>query len=117
MSRDNPLGYLWVRDLLEAVDAGAISREFVDEHVRLGYVRPSLLYQLDHRVEETALLPKAARRLDDAFVPPYRKMGAHGASRTESRRPRARDPAACLSEESAVPDREEAAGTGGLAAS
>ena len=82
VSRDNPLGYLWVRDLLEAVDAGAISREFVDEHVRLGYVRPSLLYQLDHRVEETALLPKAARQLDDAFVPPYRKMGAHGASRT-----------------------------------
>jgi hypothetical protein len=82
VSRDNPLGYLWMRDLLEAVSSGTISREFVEEHVRQGYVRPSVLYQLDHYVEETALLPKAARRLDDTFVPPYRKMGAHGASRT-----------------------------------
>ena len=82
VSRDNPLGYLWVRDLREAVDSGAIGREFVEEHVRQGFVRPSLLYQLDNRVEETALLPKAARQLDDAFIAPYRKMGVHGASRS-----------------------------------
>jgi glycosyl transferase family 8 len=77
VSRDNPLGYLWVRDLIEAVDACAIDRALVESHVREGYVRPTVLYQLDHRVEEAALLPKAARQLDDVFVAPYRKMGAH----------------------------------------
>jgi Glycosyl transferase family 8 len=81
VSRDNPLGYLWARDLLEALDSGAITRDYIEDHVRQGYVRPSLLYQIDHRVEETALLTKAARQLDDAFVPPHRKMGAHGSSR------------------------------------
>ncbi len=81
ISQNNPLGYLWVRDLIGAVDAGAITRAFVEEHVREGNVRPTLLYQLDHRVEETALLPKVARELDDAFVPPYRKMGAHAGTR------------------------------------
>jgi hypothetical protein len=81
VSRDNPLGYLWARDLLEALDAGAITRDYIEDHVRQGHVRPSLLYQIDHRVEETALLTKAARQLDDAFVPPHLKMGAHGSSR------------------------------------
>lgn len=77
ISRDNALGYLWVRDLIEAVDRGAIGRELVEAHVREGYLRPSLLHQLDQRVEDVHALPRA-READARFVPPYQRMGAHG---------------------------------------
>jgi Glycosyl transferase family 8 len=78
ISRENKHGYLWIRDLIEAVDRGAISRAEVESHVAQGYVRPTVLYQLDHRVEEAALLPAKARELDRGYVAPYQKMGAHG---------------------------------------
>jgi hypothetical protein len=78
ISRDNRLGYLWVRDLIEAVDKGFITRAEVESHVAQGFVRPTVLYQLDHRVEEAAMLPPKARQLDQGYVAPYQKMGAHG---------------------------------------
>jgi Glycosyl transferase family 8 len=78
VSRDNPLGYLWVRDLLAAVDEGFITREYVDEQIRHGVVRPSLRYQLEHRVEDTRKLPDSAKALDATFVAPYQKMGQGG---------------------------------------
>ncbi len=77
VSRENPLGYLWVRDLLEAVERGAIGRELVDSHVREGHLRPSLLYQLDNRIEDAGELPAAAVALDARFVPPYKLLGPH----------------------------------------
>lgn len=80
ISRDNKHGYLWVRDLIEAVDKGAITREEVEGNVAQGFVRPTVLYQLDHRVEEAALLPPKARELDRGYVAPYQRMGAHGGS-------------------------------------
>ena len=70
----NPLGYLWVRDLLEAVAAGLISIDFVRDHVARGFVRPSLLYQLEHRLDDGLLLPKTARALDNGFVAPYHAL-------------------------------------------
>ncbi len=78
VSRENPLGHLWVRDLLRALEQGFIGRELVERHVREGYLRPSLLYQVDHRIEESRALPAEALRLDARFVPPYKLMGAHG---------------------------------------
>ncbi len=78
ISRDNRHGYLWIRDLIEAVDNGFITREEVGSHVAQGYVRPTVQYQLDHRIEEAALLPGSARELDRGYVAPYQKMGAHG---------------------------------------
>lgn len=81
ISRENRHGYLWVRDLIAAVEKGFITRELVAEHVAQGFVRPSLLAQLDQRIEEPALLPKAARDLDRGYVAPYQKMAAHGGSR------------------------------------
>lgn len=77
VSRENPLGHLWVRDLIEAVDRGALARDLVEAHVREGYLRPSLLQQLDGRVENVNALPRA-READARFVPPYKRMGAHG---------------------------------------
>jgi hypothetical protein len=79
VSLDNANGAIWVRDLISAVDSGFISREYVEEHVRSGFVRPSLLYQLDHRVEWSEQLTKEAREMDARFVPPYQQMESGGA--------------------------------------
>ncbi len=71
LSRSNKLNYLWTRDLFEAIDRGVIAREYVAAEAAAGHVRPSLLYQIDHRLEDVALLPKGARALDAAFIPPH----------------------------------------------
>jgi Glycosyl transferase family 8 len=78
VSGTNRLGHLWVRDLIAAVDAGFITRQYVEEQVRSGFVRPSLTYQLDRRLEDARQLPKEAKALDEGFVAPYRKIGSHG---------------------------------------
>ncbi len=46
VSRHNPRGSLWVRALRDAVREGYIPAEDVDEAVRRGFVRPSLLWEL-----------------------------------------------------------------------
>lgn len=74
ISVGNRLGQLWVRDLLEAIDAGVIARAEVQEHVDLGYVRPSLLYQVDQRHPDSTTLPARVRAEDDNYVAPYRQM-------------------------------------------
>jgi hypothetical protein len=60
-----------VRDLIEAVDAGAVPLAYVREHILRGWVRPSLEWQIGHRVEDGVLLPREARRLDRGFRPPW----------------------------------------------
>ena len=39
--------------------------------MRRSFVRPSLLYQLEHRIEDSFILPKKARQMDEGFVPPF----------------------------------------------
>lgn len=85
VSHLNPLGYLWVRSLRQAIQDGAISRSFVEDEVRKGHVRPSLLYQLDHDIEDAILLPASALALDAGFSPPYRSLTAHRASPWKNR--------------------------------
>ena len=80
ISKENPLGYLWTRDLIEAIDAGVISIDFVKQEVDFGHVRPSLIYQVEHRVEDGLLLPRGARETDRNFVPPYRTLPRHAGS-------------------------------------
>lgn len=75
VSIDNPHGSLWMRDLRRAVEQGFISRAYVEEHVRQGYVRPSLLHQLDHGLDDPRQLPQEIRRLDAKFVAPYKLSG------------------------------------------
>jgi hypothetical protein len=72
------LGHLWMRDLLAAVDEGFITRDEVQSHVARGFVRPSLVYQLDHRLEDAGRLPAEGRSLDDGYIAPYQQMGPHG---------------------------------------
>lgn len=80
ISTKNPLGYLWFRDLFDAIDSGFITLDYVKEHVDLGYVRPSLWYQIEHRIEDSFLLPKSALRLDKDFKAAFTSIHAHGAS-------------------------------------
>ena len=70
----NPLGYIWVQDLIEAVETGFIDYAYVKEQVDKGAVRPSLLYQLDHKLADSLLLPKKAKQLDKGFSPPYKQL-------------------------------------------
>jgi hypothetical protein len=69
LSSANPLGYLWMRDLFEALDAGVITRDDVAGHVEAGHVRPSLLDQVDRRIEDSLLLPRPVRDADRTFAP------------------------------------------------
>jgi glycosyl transferase family 8 len=74
VSPKNPNGALWVSALFRAVDAGYITRSYIEDHVRQGYVRPSLLYQVDHRVEQSSRLPGHALALDSSFLTPHERM-------------------------------------------
>jgi hypothetical protein len=70
LSRYHPFGHVWMQDLLEAVGRRFISEELVAGEVSRGHVRPSLAYQVEHRLVEAALLPHRARRLDHGFRTP-----------------------------------------------
>jgi len=71
---DHPLGHLWMRDLLEAVDLGHIPLSFLEEEIRQGHVRPSLLPQVKARIDEGLLMPKSMRELDRDFAAPFRSL-------------------------------------------
>jgi hypothetical protein len=72
VSTEHPLGYLWVRELFAAIDAGLVSVADVEQAVRAGHVRPSLLVQVRQRLEDPLLLPRSVRRQDLFFVEPFR---------------------------------------------
>jgi len=83
ISARNPLGHLWVRDLVEAIDEGFISRAEVQEEADQGHLRPSLLYQIDRRHLDSTTLPARVLEQDDHYVAPYRQMaGRRGARRS-----------------------------------
>jgi len=65
----NPLAPLWVACLRRAIEVGAIARADVEQAVRLGHVRPSLLAELAGEGG-----PAALRRLDRDFVAPYKAI-------------------------------------------
>jgi hypothetical protein len=75
----HPLGHVWMRDLLEAIDKGFISREYVFEHIQKGWARPSLRYQVENKVEDALLLPRHVLDLDKNYSPPYHALHRHTA--------------------------------------
>jgi hypothetical protein len=78
VSTKNPHGYLWFRDLFEAIDEGFISLAYVKDHIEKGFVRPSLLFQIEHKIDDAFLLPKSARKLDINFNAAYTAIHSHG---------------------------------------
>lgn len=70
------LGYLWCRDLLEAVASGHIPLALIEEHVARGWIRPSLLRQIREGVPDPLLLSTRVLAADDtAFRAPYQQLG------------------------------------------
>ena len=69
-STGNGLGYLWMQTLFEALDSGHILLAEIEDHVRRGYLRPSLLYQIEQRIPDSRNLDQHAVELDRGFVPP-----------------------------------------------
>ncbi|MEM6349166.1 MAG: glycosyltransferase [Cyanobacteria bacterium P01_D01_bin.14] len=68
----NPLAQLWCADLLEAIQQGVLSRTDVQTEVEKGYIRPSLLYQIDHHISDPQQLPETVVQSDrHTFVPPH----------------------------------------------
>jgi hypothetical protein len=76
----NPLGALWVEALFEALDDGTVPPELVAAQVRSGFLRPSLLWQVEQREADVRRIPAAVRRrLDGGFRLP---RGARGSALT-----------------------------------
>lgn len=76
----HPFGEIWCRDLLEAIDAGAIERDMVRHHVEQGWVRPSLLHQVEQRVTDPAKIPANVIAGDEKFRAPFKDLPRHGGS-------------------------------------
>jgi lipopolysaccharide biosynthesis glycosyltransferase len=74
VSVKNPLCKIWMEDLIEAIEVGFINIEMVKDHVKKSWVRPSLLYQIEHKIFDSLKLPKEALNLDKDFIAPYKKL-------------------------------------------
>lgn len=69
--RPHALGWLWGQALLEAVDAGFVSLDLLREHAQRGFLRPSLVFQVEHGIADANRLPLRARLLDRGFTAPW----------------------------------------------
>jgi hypothetical protein len=74
VSITNPLGGLWMKCLRRAIEAGFISLTELRREVASGHVRPSLLFQMEHGIDDVRELPRSAKALDTSFVAPYKKI-------------------------------------------
>ena len=72
LSTENPLGWLWCQELVYAIEERFITQKFVEQEVKQGWVRPSLLYQLEHGIVDPLKLPEKVIKHDSwNFVPPH----------------------------------------------
>jgi len=71
LSTANPLCGLWCDVLLQAIAAQAISRETVCDAIQRGWVRPSLLGQIDSGIIDPQNLPHQVLVKDQHFTPPH----------------------------------------------
>lgn len=72
LSTANPLCGLWCDVLLRAIAANAISRETVCDAIQRGWVRPSLLVQIDSGIADPQDLPAQVLEQDrQTFTPPH----------------------------------------------
>jgi hypothetical protein len=78
---DNPLCGLWCEGLLDAIADGFVSREFVAQELRRGWVRPSLGYQVRCGLADPAGIPAEILREDRWFAMPHRMPRLLGRAR------------------------------------
>jgi lipopolysaccharide biosynthesis glycosyltransferase len=77
VSTANPLCGVWMKDLIDGIKNGFIDLDMVKEHIEKGWVRPSLLYQINNEIMDSTNLPKKVLELDTKFIAPYKKMKIH----------------------------------------
>lgn len=70
----NPIGHVWVADLIEAVENGFITLQEVREHVNKGWVRPSLAYQVEQKIADARKILAKVEELDRHYIAPYQKI-------------------------------------------
>jgi len=86
LARGHPLEDLWFKYLYEMLDLGIVSLEMLREAVEKLYLRPSILYQIEHRLLSSANLPLRQKQLDTGFVSPHgMKLLHQGRSRILNR--------------------------------
>ena len=88
----HPFGHLWTTELRALIAAGGLTRGEVEEEIALGWVRPSLLTELDEAPDGQSCPPELIDRLDaedrsKEFVP-------HAAAIAERQRQKAAEKAA-----------------------
>lgn len=81
ISTKNPLGKIWCRDLIAAVKSGFISMDQLRQHGEKGWIRPSLVYQVENEIEDPLKLRAKAKMLDAGFKAPYLAYGKGSKSR------------------------------------
>ena len=75
LTTENPLGWLWCKELFNAIKEGFISEQFVREEVAKGWIRPSLVYQIKHGIIDPCKLPASVIQQDSLdFIPPHKNM-------------------------------------------
>jgi hypothetical protein len=68
IQHNHKLAYLWFDILFSAVDAGFIAAQEVAEAARQALIRPSVGYQLEHRLADPRKLPAEIKAGDAAFI-------------------------------------------------
>lgn len=71
IATSNKLTESWMSVLIEAVENNYISFDDIVEQVKLGWLRPGLLYQLEFGVANPARMPKHEKLKDNLFTPPH----------------------------------------------
>jgi hypothetical protein len=69
---ENPFGKVWCEELLNAINDGFITEQFIRDEVKRGWIRPSLIYQLVSGIVDPLKLPILIKRKDELeFIPPH----------------------------------------------
>lgn len=71
VNRGNPNCNIWMQDLFDAIDEGFVTIDYIKDHIEKGWLRPSLMYQIEHRVLDSLTLPPEAVALDDGYKAPF----------------------------------------------
>lgn len=77
LSRHNPWAHLWIKALADAIGDGFIAADEVRDHVHRGWVRPSLLSDLELPGALPRWVPTGAVWQDRKFVPPHLRASTH----------------------------------------
>ncbi|NDY90889.1 hypothetical protein [Ideonella livida] len=72
ISSRNPLAPLWFEALFEALDEGAVTPADLEEAHRHRWVRPGLMWQVEHREPDPRRVPWHLLAAELAYVPPHR---------------------------------------------